>query len=260
MWRFSDSIYVFHSKTGFYEKKQFSENDKEVTVWTGDSNMQWGLAVFDGAGETCDYWGHVIGEYRVDKVAPDGSVVYRARGGQTYLSKEGSEWVVHGLRNETPMIYLKNASNHSKPPNNGWMYNNNGTFVLDPVLLLSTEPVPPQECQVITITSTSGASAEYLGIFTRTDKYLDGRPVFVNKNGKFLKIISGYSNWGVGDSIYKADAKVCSASASLCPAAKCARSNDRPDMDIKSWFYITGARERKEDTTISVACDVHKHN
>ena len=47
------------------------------------------------------------------------------------MSKEGSEWVVHSLRNETPMIYLKNASNHSKPPNNGWMYNNNGTFVLD---------------------------------------------------------------------------------------------------------------------------------
>ena len=155
---------------------------------------------------------------------------------------------------------MKNESNSITPPNMGWMYNKNGTFVIDTSFTLSIAPNLPQKCKVITITSTSGAEArypEYLGIFTRTDKYVLGRPVFVNRNGKFLKMYHGDGNWCIGDSFLNPNGKVCSPSSSICPSSKCASSNNRPDVDMQSWFYVSGAGIKKEDTTIFVKCDLH---
>ena len=77
-------------------------------------------------------------------------------------------------------------------------------------------------------------------------------------NGKFLRMIKGYNNWGVGDSITRPSSQICSASASICPASKYARTCDRADFEIKSWFYLSNTGDRMEDTTISVMCDLHQ--
>ena len=232
-------------------------------MWTSESKRAWGLAVFDGAGEASDYCGNMIGEYQIDNMQADDSYVYKIRGGISYLHKIGSEWVVQDWKKGGPVTCLKNESNTITPPSTGWLYNKNGTFVLDPSLFLSITPRTEDQCQVIMITSTSGAAArfpEYLGTFTRSDRYLDGRPVFSNSNGKYLRIVKGYNNWGVGDSPTKPTSQICSASSSLCPAAEQARSNGRADVELKSWFYVSATGDSKEDTTITVKCDRHKDN
>ena len=88
IWRDSDTTYLFHPNTGYYERKEITEEDKNLSVRTVGGVLEWALAVVDGLGDTCDHWGHVLGEYRIHKVAPDGCKVYRIRGGQTYLFQE----------------------------------------------------------------------------------------------------------------------------------------------------------------------------
>ena len=122
MWKSLDGVFVFHPKTAYFERTQFSSGaaESEIAVWTSEGKKEWGLAVFDGTGDTSDYCGNMIGEYQFDSVALDNSYVYRIRGGSSYLCKVGSEWVVQDRRNGSSVKHLKNTSNSISPPNNGW--------------------------------------------------------------------------------------------------------------------------------------------
>ena len=155
MWKSSDCVFVFHPKTAYFERTQFSSEaaESEIAVWTGEGKKEWGLATFDGAGDTSDYCGNMIGEYQIDSVASDNSYVYRIRGGASYLCKVGAEWVVQVRGNGSSVTHLKNISDSIAPPNTGWLFNKNGTFVLDPLLLLSTIPSKEDHCRVIMISS-----------------------------------------------------------------------------------------------------------
>merc|ERR1712126_34679 len=97
---------------------------------------------------------------------------------------------------------------------------------------------PDQQCGDVRI-QLRGDAADRLpecgGLFTKTNKYFCGKPVFVNTQSQYLHCAG--ASWSVGPKIGMGG--IYSTYAGLCPA------------QIKTWTYWTGSEDKPADVTIS---------
>ena len=74
--------------------------------------------------------------------------------------------------------------------NGDWIYYDGATWQSDPSLTVTPGPLPPLPSQfTLTDTNTSAevvVGPSYLGVYNKTDRWWDGRPVYVNSQGRFL--------------------------------------------------------------------------
>jgi len=158
-----------------------------------------------------------------------------------YIYRASNEvWNISRTPGETTGL-MKNTSKSVTLPLTGWMFvDNKDNWCSDPsVKIQFGSLLPNQQCGDVRI-QLRGAAAdkwpECGGLFTKTDKYFYGKPVFVNTQSEYLHC-SGVGTWSVGSKI--GEAGIRSTSAGLCPA------------QIKTWTYFTGSEDKPADVTIS---------
>ena len=106
----------------------------------------------------------------------------------------------------------------------------------DPSLVVTPGPLPRR----FNVTA-SGAAAEkwpsYLGVFTRTERWWQGRPVYTNTGGRLLHYGAyGTDYWVIGDTIgYNALAG--------------SRAHHSPSME-RRWAYWTGSEHKPASVTV----------
>ena len=137
-------------------------------------------------GGTAQYHGGVLGQYEyhedkgyyVQKSTEQSNENFVAI--YLYPDKYDSWWGSH-----TPGLekgWLRNLRSSKTLPTNGWQYadRTKESFQDDLTLTVTPGPLPPLPRQ-FTVTATGAAAEEwqnYLGVFTRTQRWWEGRPVY----------------------------------------------------------------------------------
>ena len=109
-------------------------------------------------------------------------------------------WKTHGEK----AGWLYNPRSSQTLPSSGWTYSDGtGTWPSDQTLTVTPGPLPPLPRQFI-VTAT-GAAAEVcpkcLGVFTKTQRWWLGRPVYVNTGGWLLHHGPEDYGWLIGDKL-----------------------------------------------------------
>ena len=158
------------------------------------------------------------------------------------------DWYVNDTPGEAKG-WLMNTSKSATAPTQGWKVSNGtGTWLDDPTVTLTPEHLEIT-CNKITIKTTgTGASKfpECLGEFIRLDRWINGRPFFMNNRGRFLHVNNGgywslSSEMSIG-SIYTQGAPFCPG-APLCP------------KDCQNWKYFNGYELLP--AKIEITCGTH---
>ena len=124
----------------------------------------------------------------------------------TYLyPDEDDEWWV----SSTPGVragVLWNPS-HNKtpaPPSSGWRYVDGLSWISDDTLSVTPGTLPPLPRHFLV--TVSGAAAEklpsYRGLFSRTERWWMGRPVYENTVGMFLYHTARNWGWVIGNTLH----------------------------------------------------------
>ena len=117
---------------------------------------------------------------------------------------EEEEWCVSDIPGER-RGWLYNPGPSKTPPTSGWQYADPDTtskvpWQDDPTLTVTPAPLPSQF-----MVTASGAAAEkwpsYLGIFTRTQRWWNGRSVYINAEGRLLYFSDVDDDWAIGDKL-----------------------------------------------------------
>ena len=107
----------------------------------------------------------------------------------------------------------------------------------DPTMILTPGPLRPLATQ-FNVTA-SGAAEEkwssYLGVFNRTERWFNGRPVYVNTYGRLL--YHDDPGWAIGNKLGSR-------------ALRGSRSFNSPDTE-DSWTYWTGSERRPGSVTVT---------
>ena len=127
--------------------------------------------------------------------------------------------------------WLYYPSSSKTPPTGGywWCYPDTGASLKTNGLSITHGPLPPLPGQC-TLTASGAAAKKYssfLGVFTRTERWWRGRPVYVNTEGRLL--YHGADDDGWGFSFFLDDSKL-----------KGSRGYLSPD-DEDNWRYWTGS-------------------
>ena len=129
--------------------------------------------------------------------------------------------------------WLRNLTASSK----GWQWvDGKGGWHDDPSLTILSGPLTPLSRKYIV--KATGAAAEThpssLGVFTKTEKWWRGRPVFINTQGQLLYHAAC---WGIGDTFGYA-------------ALRGSQSHHSPDTE-RSWTYWTGSEYKSAFVTVT---------
>lgn len=191
-------------------------------------------------GEVAEYQSTTLGIYDRVKYKMNGASVFVQRGGQRYVYRGFSGWwYANGnLGAETGVLRTKdlNATGLS------WYYGTGGSWVHNDtsiaVVPLSSPLAYCLECKRILISSTGRANEivpEFLGNFTRLDGiFRDGRPVYVNKNGKYFHKDSK-ATYGVRSKFTGDGVSIQSASGPICAFLEKASHSDRFGHGWRFW-------------------------
>ena len=151
---------------------------------------------------------------------------------------EDDEWWV-GSTPGQKRGWFYNSSPSKTPPNIGWMFDDGWSWYNDTSITVTPGPLPPLARQ-FTVTALGAAAEEwpsFLGLFTRTQRWWLGRPVYVNTQGRLLHHGHQDKGWVIGPSI-----------ASI--ALRGSRAHHNPASE-DSWRYWTGSRYEPVSVTVS---------
>ena len=194
-----------------------------------------GAAQFNG-GSLGQYEYHEDLGYYVQTSTEQSDVRIRA----VYLYRdENGEWTVGPTPGATDG-WLNNPLPSQTVPTFGWKYTPDGegwyddrTLAVIPGLLTL-----PRQFMV----TATGAAAEkwpsYLGVFTRTERWWLGRPVYVNTEGALLHHGAGGDGWMIGDKIGYS-------------ALRGSRARHSPITEDR-WSYWTGSESKPASVTVTV--------
>ena len=133
--------------------------------------------------------------------------------------------------------WLRSDPSRSLPTS--WKYYADGKWNDDDTLSVTSGPLPPLSRQ-FTVTA-SGAAAEKWpssqGVFTRTQRWWWGRPVYVNTEGKLLHHGAGDDGWLIGSKLGKY-------------VLRGSRSHHSPVSET-SWRYWTGSGTKPASVTVT---------
>ena len=198
--------------------------------------------VISSSGEAAQYDGHALGQYEyledkgyyVQTSTEQSDENFRA----LYLYLVDDIWFVSGTTTFRGG-WLRNPNSSQTPPTSGWQYADYDGWHDDPTLTVTPGPLPPLPRQ-FTVTA-KGAAAELwpcdLGVFTKTERWWDGRPVYANTGGRLLHHGAGDAGWQIAN---KLGTNVLRGS----------QSHHSPTEE-KSWRYWTGSRYKPASVTVT---------
>ena len=159
-------------------------------------------------GGATQYVGHALGQYEYLK--DKGYYVQKSTEKSNenfvaiYLYPYEEFWCIGhtpGLDN----CWMRNLLPSKALPTRGWQYADGESWKDDQTLTVTPGPLPPLPRQ-FTVTAT-GAAAELraiLGVFTKTQRWWYGRPVYVNTIGQYLYHGPRDLGWTIGPLGYEA--------------------------------------------------------
>ena len=112
-------------------------------------------------------------------------------------------------------------------------------------------------CSTVIFSGDGGPKSEYLGKFVAENgTYSSGRMVYRNGEGKYLKVVNGYTSW------YICDDPECSiigllsggGANSMNPADPVAVMGNRRNPNRKSWGFL---KQKYKNGEINVKCIVY---
>ena len=201
------------------------------------------MVVISSTGGAAQHQGEVLGQFEYDL----GKGYYE----QSCTDKESekyeplylypdnnNEWFVNNIHGESSG-YLYNPTSSKTLPTSGWRYFDGKTFHDDPNLTITSGPLPSL-CRKYTVNAT-GAAAEKcspsLGVFTRTEGWWQGRPVYTNTEGWLL-------HHGPSD-----DGWVICWVLGYRPLLRGSRSHPSPDSE-ENWTFWTGSEYKPASVTV----------
>ena len=200
--------------------------------------------VISSSGEAAKIHGGVIGQFEfnwekgcyVQASTEQSNEKFRYR--YLYQDDNNKWWVSDTLGEKRGWL----RSNPSKTlPTSGWQYadQNKNPWQEDLTLTVTPGPLPPLPRQ-FTVTATGAAAVKwpsYLGVFTRTQRWWNGMPVYVNTEGRLLHHGNNDSGWMIGDKLgYKA---LRGSWARHSPASE------------DNWRYWTGSEHKPAFVTVT---------
>ena len=167
--------------------------------------------------------------------------LYIQRGGQRFIyrSKTGWWYANTDLGAETGVVRTREL----KSSGLAWYYGTGGGGWVNNDTSIEFVPLGSPHahclaCQQITIESSGRAQtivADFLGVFERLkDVYVDGRPVYMNGNGKYIHK-DGKATYGIRTKFTNDGVSVQSASGPLCPFLEKASSSERFGDGWRFW-------------------------
>ena len=154
-----------------------------------------------------------------------------------YRDNDGEWWVYH-----TPgqsRGWLRNTRPSQTPPSSGWQWGDGESWHDDLTLTVTPGPMPPLPRQ-FTVTLT-GAAAEACpgcqGVFTRTERWWLGKPVYVNTMGHLLHHGASGNGWMIGRKL----------GTNVLRGSKARHS----PTDENRWRYWTGSEDIPASVTVT---------
>ena len=203
------------------------------------------FVVISSTGGAAQYHGEVLGQFEYDEVKRYYRQTSTEQGHEKfqaiflYPDADDSWWI-----NDTPGEMagrLLNPSPSKSLPTSGWQYDDPSMehWQDDPNLTISPGPLPPLARQ-FTVTAT-GAAAErfpsYLGVFTRTERWWEGRPVYTQ--GRLLHHGPNNHGWVIGDALGKI-------------ALSGSKAHHSP-VSEENWRYWTGSEFLPASVTVTAS-------
>ena len=203
------------------------------------------MIVISSTGGAAQHQGGVLGQFEYDEDKKHYSQTSTEQGHENfkavycYPDADDRWWV-----NDTPGEkngFLRNPSPSKSLPTSGWQYYDGKSWPDDPTLTISPGPLPPLARQ-FTVTAT-GAAAEkwpkYLGVFTRTQRWWNGRPVYTNTQGELLHHGNVDAGWTIGDTLG-------------WRALSGSRAHHSP-VSEENWRYWTGSEDKPASVTVTAS-------
>ena len=199
--------------------------------------------MISSTGGAAQHQGHALGqfEYLEDKgyYVQTSTEQSEERFQATYLYRdEDDKWWVSNTLGEK-RGWLTNTKPSQTPPYSGWQYAADGSFHADQTLTVAPGPLPPLPKQFMV--TAMGAAAEkwpeYLGVFTKTQRWWNGRPVYVNTEGELLHHDANEAGWQIGDKLGYS-------------VLKGSRARHSP-VDENGWRYWTGSENKPASVTVT---------
>ena len=137
--------------------------------------------------------------------------------------------------------WLRNTSPSQTPLSSGWLYADKTTksWQDDQTLTVTPGPLPPLPKQ-FTVTVTEPATrklSSYQGVFTKTQRWWHGRPVYVNTEGQLLHHSTADLGWSIGDKLGKYTLRGSQARHS--------------PVDEDNWRYWDGSEDKPASVTVT---------
>ena len=163
--------------------------------------------VLSGTGPVAEYQGHGLGLYTYDKDL----LYYEQQGGDYYLVKDRAGWFtfprISGCKKTGYSCIAQYVANLKARNLTGepWYFAKSKTWTKDDHGLIQFLPLNSNSClmfKTIFLHSDGPAKSarpDYFGRFDRTPKFSAGRPVYRNKQGKFLMMKNEFTTFSVWD-------------------------------------------------------------
>jgi len=135
--------------------------------------------------------------------------------------------------------WLYNRRSSKTPPSSGWLWGDGQSWHDDQTLTMTPGPLPPLPRQYkVTLTGAAAVKwPSYQGVFTKTQRWWFGRPVYVNTEGRLLHHAPGDNGWVIGDKLGKR-------------ALWGSQARHSPTEE-NSWEYWTGSEYKPASVTVT---------
>ena len=225
--------------------------------------------VLSSTGPATKFKGHALGLYT--KNTDTG--YYEQEGGDYYLLEERRGWWfafphISGCDRKKQWSCIARWAGSLKTKNltgNTWLFGKGEDWQEDPTIQFAPlDPASCLHCPSVILASkgpAGKAKPEYFGTFPWTGSYSAGRPVYANKDGKFLMMKNEYTTYAVWDDNERrvSAGKPKAGSNSFGDALRGVRSSEGPTCvtelgSVARWQYQDSEGVWSKDDNISVEC------
>ena len=167
-----------------------SEDDAMLIRLRRNSEMSTKL-VITSTGSTAWTYGGILGQYEYDNTlgyyVQSNTEKENGNFYPAFLYSVEDIWQVGPKENK---YWLKNSDPSTRIPTSGWQYYRPETNVdiEDPLLMITFGPFI-NECEAYVVAASEHAAdlfPSYLGVFSFTDRWWNGRPLLTNSNGRLM--------------------------------------------------------------------------
>ena len=138
------------------------------------------------------------------------------------------------------LSWLMNPTRSKDVPSSGWLFYDDKVWQDAPTILVTAGPLPPlaRQYKVTAIGAAAEMWADYLGVFTRSDRWWLGRPVYINTEGRFLFHGPYKDGWSIGEKLGR---------RGLCGS----QAHHSPDAE-RNWRYYDEVEWKPASLTVTI--------